>query len=152
MRLDPDLVPFLESGCALVLGSVGPDGRPFASRGWGLDVLDADAGRIRVLVVADERPAAGTVLAVTGTSVVTLRSMQMKGAVVEIEPTITDADLDRSARYRDEFLGDIVGSDGTPIELLSRMLPVGPLAAVQVVVDELFDQTPGPGAGASIRP
>jgi hypothetical protein len=148
LRLDDDLVPFLESGCALVLGSVAPDGAPFATRGWGLDVDDAAAGRIRVLLLAAELPTLGSTMAVTSTSVRTLRSLQMKGAVVELEPAVGDEE--RYVRYCDGFFGDLHDSDGTPMAIIDRLRPVGPLGAAHVVVDELFDQTPGPAAGTAV--
>ena len=45
---------FLESGCGLIVGLVRPDGVPFPCRAWGLDVLDASGGTVRVLVAAGE--------------------------------------------------------------------------------------------------
>src|SRR6187549_661846 len=82
---DPDTRAFLESGCALIVGTGGPDGAPHAGRGWGLELLDGlSSGRLRLLLDAeDERSIAhiadGGPIAVTATNVVVLRSMQMKG-------------------------------------------------------------------------
>lgn len=153
LRLDDDLVPFLESGCALVLGSTGSGGAPYAARGWGLDVLDAAAGRIRAIVVDADLPflGEGGPVAVTCTSVRTLHSIQLKGRVEAVEATASPADADRSRRYADDYLGDIVESDGLPLGVIQRMLPTRPLAAITVVVDQLFDQTPGPAAGAALH-
>lgn len=143
-------MPFLESGCALVIGCLGADGAPFATRGWGLDVLDAGAGRVRVLLLAEELPAVGSLVAVTGTSVRTLRSLQLKGPVVAVEPSLDAAGAARVDRYTDAFLGDIEDTDGTPRPVLDRLRPVGPLGAVHLDVTELYDQTPGPTAGAAV--
>lgn len=150
LRLDDDLVPFLESGCALVIGSVSADGAPFAARGWGLDVLDPAAGRIRLLVAAADLPSLGPAIAVTGASVRTLRSVQLKGTVEVVEERADAADEERSARYRDDFFGTVADADGTPRATLDRLQP-GALAALRIAVDELYDQTPGPGAGAALR-
>ena len=37
---DPETRAFLESGCGLLVGTVGADGEPHAGRGWGMDVLE----------------------------------------------------------------------------------------------------------------
>jgi hypothetical protein len=151
VQLDPDVVALLESGCSMIIGTVDASGTPLATRGWGAAV-EAD-GRVRVLL-ALEADAARANLAATGkiaigaTDVPTLRSIQVKGEVVAIEPP-TDADRDRSDRHREGFFRDVHETDGIPIEVLLRVAPGG-LEAVTVVPTEVFDQTPGPGAGAPI--
>jgi hypothetical protein len=59
-------------------------------------------------------------------------------------------DAERARRYSDAFFADIVVTDGTPLALLERMLPTGYVSCT-VAVDALYDQTPGPEAGASLR-
>lgn len=151
---DAETVTFLESGCSLILGLVGATGEPVAGRGWGLTVLDASAGRLRLLVDADDDVATGLLvdsgrIAVTATDVRTMRSMQMKGRVVTAE-VADDADLARAATYRDAFFGAIVETEGTPRTLVERITPAA--FAVRVIdVDEVFDQTPGPRAGTSLE-
>src|SRR5688572_10016749 len=50
-----EMTAFLQSGCSLIVGTVGPDGEPHAGRAWGLDVLDP-RGRVQLLLdAADER-------------------------------------------------------------------------------------------------
>jgi hypothetical protein len=142
---------FLEAGSALIIGTVGPDGAPFAGRGWGLDVLDGD--RVRLLLDASDEGtianvAAGRAIAVTAADVRTLRSMQLKGRALGLDET-TAADRERWDRYREEFFTDILETDGTPRELTDRFAP-DDVVACTIEVDELFDQTPGPGAGARI--
>ena len=81
-----------ERGCALVIGTVGPDGSPHASRGWGLTLTPATASPVRLLLDAGDavtlanlrREGDGRV-AITGADVVTLRSFQLKGRVVAID-------------------------------------------------------------------
>ena len=60
------------------------------------------------------------------------------------------ADRVRHERYIAGFFGVINESDGTPLELLQRLKPPGSLVALEVSVEELFDQTPGPAAGRSL--
>lgn len=153
---DGDLVDFLESGCALIVGFVVPGGAPLASRGWGLDVLDAGAGRVRLLCVPDdiepvlEGPGGpvGVRVAITGADVETLRSVQLKGAVEALEPA-TPADWERCQAYCDEFFGTIEAVDRFPRSMMERTTPMR-ITACTVVVEDMFDQTPGPSAGAAL--
>jgi hypothetical protein len=149
--VDEATTTFLEAGSALIIGTVDADGAPFAGRGWGLDVLDG--GRLRLLLDASDEGtianvAAGRAIAVTAADVRTLRSMQLKGRALGIEET-TDADRERWGRYLDAFFTDLRETDGTPRELTDRFAP-DDVVACTIEVHELFDQTPGPGAGARI--
>ena len=151
--IEPETVVFLESGCGILVGSVGPDGAPHASRGWGMTVLDPVDLRLLVVlesndVVAAENLAPGRPIAITGAEVPTLRAMQLKGRSLGVEAA-TEADVERAARYADAFFGDIERADGDAREVLERILPLGYVVCT-VAIDELYDQTPGPGAGARI--
>jgi hypothetical protein len=150
---DPETTAFLESGCALIVGAVGPGGEPHATRGWGLTIEDRAAGRVRLLL--DPADATGIeylhatgAIAITAADVPTLRSMQIKGRVVNIEAA-ADADRDRAAQYCDEFFGDIVAVDGVPRELPDRLVPSN-VVVCTVEADDFFNQTPGPTAGTPI--
>jgi hypothetical protein len=147
------MVELLESGCGLVIGTVSTDGEPRACRGWGLDVLDRDAGRIRLLVDGDDPQVLANLaeqrrVAVTGTDVVTLRSVQVKGTVAALEAPGDEA-WARALQHSDAFFGTITMVDGNPREQLERMLPAE-LVVCTFVVDEVYDQTPGPAAGRAI--
>ena len=151
---DPELTQFLESGCSTIVGLVTVDGEPFATRGWAIEVLDE--GRLRVLVGAGALAAAGRapggppfLIAVTGAEVHTLRSVQVKGTAHDLEPP-TSADLERSRAFCDEFFADVESADGIPRHLMDRLVPTD-LVALTVDVAELYDQTPGPSAGAPLR-
>ena len=144
-----------ERGCALVVGTVGPDGSPYASRGWGLTLTPTTTGPVRLLLDAGDavtlanlrREGDGRV-AITGADVVTLRSFQLKGRVVAID----DADAEDRAkvdRYCDDFFTDIEATDGTPRVLTERLRPAAYVACT-VEIDEAYDQTPGPGAGSRV--
>jgi hypothetical protein len=143
----------LESPCGLLVATVSADGDPRATRAWAADVVDAAAGRLRVLVTADDPVTladladTGTV-AVTGADVRTLRAVQVKGSVAAIEP-VTEADLERAAGHTAQFFALISELDGIPVELLRRLAP-RTLVACVVDVREVYDQSPGPGAGASL--
>jgi hypothetical protein len=148
--LDEELGAFLEGGCALLIGTVTPTGRPTASRAWGCTVIDAGRGRMRVVVDSHDATTMGNLasrgrVAVTAADVPTLRSVQLKGRCIGVEPAIPD-DLDTAAAYCAKYYGDVALVDGFPLSLCERFTPAG-YAACVVDVEELFDQTPGPSAG-----
>ena len=150
---EPATREFLESGCALIVGTVGADGEPHASRGWGLDVLGDAPPRVRLLLdagdeVALDHAAAGGRLAVTAASVRTLRSTQLKGVSLGLEASTPEV-AERAKRYVEQFFTDIRDTDGTDRSVLERLVPAGYVSCA-IQVDERFDQTPGPGAGAPI--
>jgi hypothetical protein len=149
----PEIVDFLEGGCALIVGTVAPDGEPHVGRGWGLTVLPGDSPQFRLLLAANdavtiEHLAPGGRIAITGADVPTLRSMQVKGRSLGIE-SATEPDRERARAFMDAFFGDIVDTDGIEHSTVARIAPPDVVACV-VLVDELYDQTPGPGAGASM--
>lgn len=144
---------FLRSGCALIVGSVSDEGQPVASRAWGVPELDAERRLITVLVDTGDQAALDNLrpdapVAVTFTDVRTLRSIQVKGAVAGSHPAdARDGEVVRA--YCDAFFGDVETVDGTHREVLERMVPEGWCRCV-VRVEEQFDQTPGPRAGATL--
>lgn len=151
--ISPETAAHLESGCSLIVGTVGPDGEPHATRSWGLRVLPDEPSRVRVLLDASDAPiledlARSGAIAVTGTDVPTLRSVQLKGHAISFEPA-TDADQDRALQFCDQLITAINATDGTPRHLIERLVPRRYIACV-IAVDTLFDQTPGPRAGAPL--
>lgn len=156
--LEPTTAEFLEGGCSLIVGGVHADGSPHATRAWGLQVLDADEGRIRLLVDARDDPrrsdagepvfARGRRIAITSADVPTLRSVQFKGRVLDVEDP-TDTDRSRRDRYCRAFFEDIHLTDGTDRDILDRFAPVD-VVAFTVQLEDSYDQTPGPTAGASM--
>jgi len=152
--LDPDSVAFLEGGCALIVGTVTPDGQPFTARGWGLTVLDTEPVTARLLLAADDPTPieilrGGARLAYTGTDVPTLHSLQVKGRCLAVEAA-TDEDRTRARRYADAFFSDVIRVDRHSESALVRLIPRDYVAAT-VSIEEVFDQTPGPGAGGRMR-
>lgn len=154
--IDADLSAFLESGCSTIVGTLTPSGEPYATRGWGTEVLSSDPLRVRVLVGAGafahvgRFPGDGATfsIAVTGADVRTLRSVQLKGTAHDLEAP-TPADLERSGMFCDSFFADVEAVDGVHRALMERLVPTD-LLAVTVEVAELYDQTPGPAAGTAI--
>ena len=151
---DDETRAFLESGCGLIVGTVEGDGAPHAARGWGLDVLDpGPPARLRLLLEAtDERSiahvAAGRTIAITATSVTTLRSIQLKGRALGAE-VASPEDQARAARYIEEFFADVHATDDVPWERFERFVPTA-FVPCTLEAHERYDQTPGPGAGAQV--
>ena len=152
MRIGPDTARLFAAGSALVVGAVDPDGTPYAIRGWGTTIVDDGAG-LRFYVDADDtqvvpRLAPGAMVAVTGGDVRTLASAQVKGPVRAVDE-LTALDVATRERSTDRFIEDVHETDHTPRDLLERMVPERFLACT-IDVQELYDQTPGPQAGATL--
>jgi hypothetical protein len=153
--LSDQVVTLLSGGTSLIVGTVDDDGMPFAGRAWGIEVLVAsDAPRLRVLLDADDagtqaHAAVGKAIAITAADVRTLVSVQVKGRVVAVEPGPTGEDRTRHAGYVSSFFTAISESDGTDPALLDRFAPLD-VVPCTVEVEEVYDQTPGPGAGAAL--
>jgi len=145
-----DLQPVVEAGMALVVGTVSVDGEPRAHRAWSATVVDPDEPRIRFVMSADDPDVVAHLesgaVSLTGANVVTYASMQVKGRPVVVEAPTAD-DMECARVSTDAFFDSVVRFDGDPTELLVRMLPLTYLA-VEMIVDEAFDQTPGPKAGS----
>jgi hypothetical protein len=149
--IDEALRAFLERGCAMVVGTVAGDGAPHAQRAFGCSVVDATT--VRVLLdstdrVLREHLETTRAIAITSADVRTLRSVQMKGHVLEVQQPTVD-DVARCEAHNDELFRDIEETDHFPREYPERMVPPGYLVVV-VAVEDLYDQTPGPGAGARV--
>jgi len=151
--IEPEVVAQLESACALLVGSVDPHGVPDAIRGWGVEVLGPDRLRVLLSDNADRtlaNLADGGRIALTTTHFVTLLSWQLKGRATAIGP-VTAADRIRYDAFCAGCVGILHLADGTPEEIIWRIAPQG-IVACEMVVEQVFDQTPGPEAGARIAP
>lgn len=149
--IDEALRAFLERGCAMIVGTVAADGAPHAQRAWGCSVVGSST--VRVLLDATDEVlrshlTGGGRIAITSADVRTLESVQLKGRVERVEAT-TDEDLERCERHNAELFEDIFVTDHYPREYTERMEPPRYVVAV-IAVDEVYDQTPGPGAGAPV--
>jgi predicted pyridoxine 5'-phosphate oxidase superfamily flavin-nucleotide-binding protein len=152
--LSPETTAFLEGGPALIVGTVSADGAPTATNAWGVTVLSAATGECRVLLDRDAERALANLeetraIALTGADVATVFSVQLKGRCIRIEPA-TDADRARSDDYIEAFFDNVIRTDRRNPTSLNRLRPNGILASI-VRFEEIFDQTPGPGAGAALH-
>ena len=143
----------LEGPASTIVATVDGAGRPHATRAWGTWSL-RDGTRVRFLLpAADERAFADIAqtgrVALTATVVDTLRSVQVKGVAARVEGPATADDRLLHERYATSFFRTVHDTDGSSIDALQHMLPPA-LVAVECEVDAVFDQTPGPTAGAPL--
>ena len=149
-----ELQQFLESGVSVLVGTRDRLLVPEAARGFGLRV-EAEGRELAVFLPAVW--AARTLanlrdngrIAVAAARPQDHRSVQVKGLAVEIR----DGDAeDRAAiaRYRERMVTDFAAF-GYPPRVLHR-ITAWPCHVVRLRVEALFEQTPGPRAGAPLAP
>jgi hypothetical protein len=152
LAIDEDLRAFIESGAAVSVGTRDADLIPSAARGWGPRV-SADGRTLDVFV---DKPAAAPIeaglrdngrIAVCFVDVITLRALQLKGRCVEIAEPGPD-DWQWVDRHREAFV-EAVGALGFPPQMVRNLWSLA-VIKVRFVVEEYFDQTPGPEAGRAI--
>lgn len=151
--IEPEVVELLESPCSLLVATVSSDGVPEGVRAWGVEVLGPERVRLLLSSNADRTLAnldGGGRLALTTTHFVTLVSWQLKGFVVEITPA-TASDRIRYDAFCAGCVEIVAEIDQVPREVVWRMVPPG-IVACEMVVEQVFDQTPGPQAGSRVAP
>jgi hypothetical protein len=139
-------------GHSLVVALV-DDGVPYVTRGWALTVVSDAPGqlRLRLVLSSEEQPwfehrQPSRAIAVTAADPRTLRSVQFKGRAAPAGP-LTAEDRADVIRHCDTFFGAVVEADGLDRRLLEGIVPADFIVCT-VDVDDVYDQTPGPGAGA----
>jgi hypothetical protein len=153
--IDAEAAALFESGRSLIVCTIDEQGMPDAARAWAIKVLDGGE-RLRISISDDARQAIENLratgrLAITGTDVVDLTSRQAKGHVdSELGPESSEDQARRDAQL-DQFVEAVHRVDGSPYERINRVRPRS-FVVFEMVVDEVFDQTPGPAAGRQVAP
>ncbi|MFT3922069.1 MAG: pyridoxamine 5'-phosphate oxidase family protein [Myxococcales bacterium] len=148
------LVPFLEGGNSLLVGTCDSNRMPQVARAVGLKVA---TDRSRFTLFLPERTAARSLaalaqvplLAVTCSEPPTHRTVQVKGKVVALRAPNAEEQA-WVLSYPDRF-ANVVAYAGLARATVMR-LHVWPARAIDVEATDLFDQTPGPKAGAPLDP
>jgi hypothetical protein len=158
MLLPDDLVRIADTGVIVIVGTRDADRVPEVSRAWGLRVLpECDAPEVcvssRVCGRTLDNLAYNQQIAVTITSPSSYRSFQVKGRAIETR-SIAPADSERIIRHQHAFTEEVV-SVGMPepsaVRLFSiEMEDAAELTNIRVLVEAVFNQTPGPGAGSRL--
>jgi hypothetical protein len=143
------LVSFLESGISVLVGSANERHMPSCARAAGA-IVSADRARLTVLipkipgedVLADlEKIRRGAVMF---SRAIDHRTLQLKGSVVRVRPANSD-EVSHAIAYRRAF-AEMLQHVGLP-RALTESMAIEPCVAVELEVDEIFRQTPGPEAG-----
>lgn len=144
---------FLDGGISVIVGTVDAEGVPTCCRGVAIDSKDdfdtvtvylpaATAGETVANLATTRR------VAVSCTEPLSHESIQIKGVTrgVKLAPP---QDRDFVTRRLEAF-ADTLDGFGLPRKV-TRSLAHWPAFAIEVSVEQLFDQTPGPKAGQELR-
>ena len=148
---DVETRAFLQRPVAIILGSADQLNTPDAARSSGIAVLDDR--RLRVVFAADATTARanavpGARVSLLVTDITTYESIQWKGTVITGPSSRTTGDLALTHAYLDSFrIG--LEQNGMAAELLRRLFSLDTVA-IEVEVDEQYDQTPGVDAGRKV--
>jgi hypothetical protein len=145
---------FLESGLSVLIGSRNEKMIPSCARAVGA-ICSADRTTLTVLLA--EAPARDVLrdlersrrAAVTFCRPIDERTMQLKGTVTAVRPA-SEAEVECAREYRRAFAKqlEIVGLP----RCITERITIAPCVAVDIRVEDLFRQTPGPNAGARLTP
>jgi hypothetical protein len=152
VTLPAELVEFVESGASVLVGTRDARLRPEVLRGAGC-IVAKDRKVLSVLLA--EMPArrtianleAGSPMAVTFSRIVDHRSVQVKGTCGRVRPA-GPVEQEAVRRYLAAFT-EAVYFIGVS-RAIARRMRVEPCVVAELEVRELFEQTPGPGAGARL--
>jgi hypothetical protein len=138
---------------SLYVGTVGSDGVPAGCRAVAAFSEDGLKTVTVYVPVATSREvlmnvAATKRLALVGSHPPTHSAMQIKGTTTAVR-LAADDEAPRVRRHLDSF-ADVLHLIGVPRHI-TRRLNYWPAFAIELKVDEIFEQTPGPKAGTPIR-
>jgi hypothetical protein len=148
--LTPELVEFVHSGVAVGIATRDEMMRPAFARAWGPGV-SADRRSMTLCVSAAEGSPTRANLERNGAVAVGFcpptiaKAVQLKGVAVVLGEPDPD-DVERVERHVHAFEAECARI-GAPVEVATRMFDGSALVLISVVIDEGFDQTPGPTAG-----
>jgi hypothetical protein len=145
----PDMIELLESGVSIGIATRDADLRPECAHGLGLRVAEAK-DRVTVYVNDDTSARLVAGLQSSGRAAVVVsrlldhHTIQLKGRVLAIRPGTAD-DHAIQDRYVIAY-AEQVAMIGLPRQIV-RSVRLRPCLAIEIAIDELFVQTPGPQAG-----
>lgn len=150
--IDDWLKLHIESGVAVVVGTRDSALNPEITRGWGARVLPGQDG----MEICVSRSAGAATLrnlqdngeiAVVFCLPTSYKTVQLKGHIAELgEPN--QAHCEWVERHKDAFAAQ-VELVGVPPSLVSNFA-LDDLVRIRFVVEQAFEQTPGPSAGGSL--
>jgi hypothetical protein len=143
---------WLEDGRVLLVASRNLDGTPECLRGIGLRI--ESPAQLRLLFNGEtaaqlvENVKRGSWVAVTASDPLTYQSLQFKGPAALT--AVTAEDIAHVGRWRERFIAQVAPMLGAsqPYRKLRTQAEV----CVRLEVAEVYDQTPGRGAGKKVGP
>ena len=152
-RIPPELVDFFEGGVSLLVGTCDAALRPESTRAVGIAVAP---DRTRLTVFLNRANSGRTLenlevnprVAICFTRPIDHRTVQAKGKAITVRPAI-DSEKPRLERYISSFV-EALHLVGVTRAVAGR-IAFWPSTAVEVEIESLFQQTPGPGAGAKFQ-
>lgn len=156
--IDQVLIDFLESDMAILVAACDAASKPTISRGYGMRVA-ADRARVTVFVTRQQsaaviREAERTGrIAVNATRISDYESYQLKGNQAQlVEPG--GQDRQHTDRYIKGLRPEMakVGITPAQVDNILRSYDFEPLVGIAFTVQEVYCQTPGPGAGKPRKP
>ena len=153
--LGPELAEFIESPVMILFATRDEAGRPMIGRGSGVR-FDRESGHLHFLASRGQWPKAvgealpGRPIATTYVRAADYKACQIKGRVLEAGPA--DAAFQALGQaYVAEQLARMLALGVTRMQL-SSTLSDQELVCLTIEPKEIFEQTPGPGAGRRLTP
>ena len=139
----------LEPGRSVLLSSVDSKGFPACCRGVAVDSADGFATLTAYVPVATSRDVIANVaatrrLAVSITKIIDHNSVQLKGTATNVR--LAREDERHLLETRLLAFADALADVGLP-RRITRAITHWPAFAIEMKIDQVFEQTPGPKAG-----
>jgi hypothetical protein len=150
--IPPQMIDLLETGVSVVVGTRDAALTPECTRAWGIRVGKDRASVTIFLTEAVSRKTLQNLkeneqVAISCTRPTDHMACQLKGRLRAIRPA-APRDREHKQHWHREFTAELVAI-GVPAELCEAWI-TEPALAVDVDVTDVFQQTPGPGAGEKI--
>jgi Pyridoxamine 5'-phosphate oxidase len=151
--ISDEVADFIESGLSINIGTRNGKLEPDGAIAWAVQV-HADRSQLTLYLHKEAAKAmlrnlrVHPEIAVLFERPTSHRACQVKGSFVSKRPA-KPPERAKVERQMDGFFSDLEGI-GIPRALLAE-LEVWPCVAIQIRATELFEQTPGPGAGEPLR-
>lgn len=144
---------FFNGGVSVLIGTVDPEGNPYCCRGVALTSRDGGKTVTVYAPMATSQEVIANIamtrrIAIGSSYPIDHRSIQLKGTTSGVRLATDD---ERSfIRSQVESLADTLDACGLP-RRLGRSLNHWPAFAIDVQVEDLYEQTPGPRAGRRLE-
>jgi len=143
----------LGAGTSLFVGTVAADGAPLCCRAMAIRSTDGLATATVYVPIATSRETLSNLATTHRLSVVVTKPIEHES--IQLKGTSTTARLARNdeeafVRSGISGLGDVLERLGVPRHVLKSFV-IWPAFAIEMKVDQIFDQTPGPKAGTRLR-